>query len=272
MPTSPTLPLFQVDAFSSRVFAGNPAAICPLERWLPEALMQAIAAENNLSETAFLVPRGEDFEIRWFTPKAEVKLCGHATLAAAYVLFERLKPDLRRVVFHSLSGPLTVVQTGAGLQLDFPAQPAEEIPCPDEVSRAFKVEPVFCGCTERDLMVVIESEEQIRDLQPDMYLLENLPQKGFILTAKGDQADFVSRFFAPALGVPEDPVTGSAHCTLAPYWSMKLNQDRLMARQLSPRGGEIECRLKGNRVLLSGKAILYLEGKIHLPPGFESGF
>lgn len=257
------LPLWQIDAFASRRFAGNPAAVVPLRDWLPDATMQAIAAENNLAETAFFVAQGEDYAIRWFTPTAEVPLCGHATLASAWVVLNRLEPERDRVTFHSKSGPLTVSRDGERLALDFPAIAVE--PAAPHAALAAAL-----GATPRALhpgflwLAEFDREAQVRALQPDFAALGKLDAHGVIATARGTDCDFVSRFFAPAIGIPEDPVTGSAHCRLVPYWAERLGKTRLFARQVSARGGELWCELQGERVVMAGHAALYLEGTIEV--------
>jgi PhzF family phenazine biosynthesis protein len=260
---------FQVDAFSPRPFSGNPAAVCPLDAWLPDPIMQSIAAENALSETAFFVPRaGGDFDLRWFTPAVEVDLCGHATLASALVLFERLEPSRAAVTFHTRSGPLRVEREGGLLAMDLPAWPPRQLAAGDEVERALGCRPldVLLG---RDLVVVVETAEQVRLLAPDMALIAALDAFAVCVTAPGGgqdaDVDFVSRFFAPAKGVPEDPVTGSAHCQLVPYWAARLGQSRLRARQVSRRGGELEGELCGDRVRLRAAACLVKTGAFLLP-------
>jgi len=262
------LRLFQLDAFSERVFAGNPAAVCPLERWLDEALLQAIAAENNLSETAFLVrrpPPDVDWEIRWFTPAVEVDLCGHATLASAAVVLDTLEPGREGVRFHSRSGPLDVARRGDLLELDFPARPPRRL---EEglpgLAAALGAAPLEVW-QARDVLALLEDEQQVRELRPDLARLAALPTFAVIVTAPGREADFVSRFFAPAKGVPEDPVTGSSHCTLVPYWAARLGRTRLRARQVSARGGELRCELRGDRVALAGRVARYLEGQVEVP-------
>jgi PhzF family phenazine biosynthesis protein len=259
-----TLPLYQVDAFTAQRFGGNPAAVCPVQDWLSDERLQAIASENNLSETAFFLPREDDFELRWFTPVAEVELCGHATLATAWVLFERLDHESDSIVFHTRSGPLTVVRDGARLRMDFPAVPATAMAPSAALRAALGTELTEAWAADRDYLVVLESEEDVRGLRPDYARLAELDLPGTIVTAPGDEVDFVSRFFAPALGVPEDPVTGSAHCTLVPYWSRRLGKDRLHARQISTRGGELFCVDKSDRVEIAGECVLYLEGSIHV--------
>jgi PhzF family phenazine biosynthesis protein len=258
------IPMYQVDAFAGRVFSGNPAAICPLENWLPDAQMQAIAAENNLAETAFFVRNGTGYKLRWFTPAVEVDLCGHATLASAFVILNDLAPGQRSVSFETKSGVLTVTREGDLYSLDFPSRPPE--PC-DKVSP--ELVPALGGKPEavlaaRDYLVVYGSEDELRSLRPDMAALMNIDRFAVIATAPGSEADFVSRFFAPAKGVPEDPVTGSAHCTLIPYWSKRLGKQKLHAYQVSPRGGELWCEDRGVRVTMSGKAVRFFEGTIFL--------
>lgn len=256
------LPLFQVDAFSSRVFGGNPAAVCPLEAWLPDAELQAIALENNLSETAFFVREPDGFRLRWFTPTQEVDLCGHATLAAAWVLFHRWEVGLERVEFASRSGPLVVTQEAEGwLALDFPSRRPTPCLAPAALAEALGAAPRETF-SSRDLVAVFDSEEQVRALKPDMAAIARLDTFAVVPTAPGKDCDFVSRFFAPQAGVPEDPVTGSAHCSLVPYWAKRLGKSSLFARQVSPRGGELRCEDRGQRVKIAGQASLYLEGFI----------
>ena len=260
------LPLYQVDAFTDWVFHGNPAAVVPLDEWLPDAVLQGIAAENNLAETAFFVPRGpqgDGYHLRWFTPEVEVRLCGHATLASAFVVFQFLQPELRSVVFESKSGPLTVNREGPLLTLDFPALPARPCETPPALVEALGATPQAV-LLSRDYLVVYESEAQVRDLAPRLDRLRFDEALGVIVTAPGTDCDFVSRFFAPGAGVPEDPVTGSAHCTLTPYWSERLARKSLHARQVSRRGGELWCEDCGERVRISGHAVLYLEGRIRI--------
>ncbi|MGV3720293.1 MAG: PhzF family phenazine biosynthesis protein [Actinomycetota bacterium] len=257
------IPLYQIDAFADRVFGGNPAAVCPLASWLADALLQAIAAENNLSETAFFIPTEETPRLRWFTPLAEVDLCGHATLAAAFVLFERLQPGRETVTFQSRSGPLTVTRSRDLLSLDFPALPLTAPLPTDALARALQTRPIEVR-GGMDLLAVFGSQAEVRALKPDMERLKGLDCRGVIATAPGDEVDFVSRFFAPAVGIPEDPVTGSAHCALTPYWAGRLGKSTLRARQISRRGGELQCELIGERVRISGRAVLYLEGNIQL--------
>lgn len=261
------LPLFQVDAFAERVFEGNPAAVVPLEEWPADALLQAIAAENNLSETAFFVPADDGFRLRWFTPKAEVDLCGHATLAAAHVLFEHLGHADEFVRFHSRSGPLSVRREGAGLCMDFPAVASSPVTTPGELIDGFRGRKPLAVLAGPDYLAVFESEQDIRDLAIDPAALSLLDRRGVIATAPGRATDFVSRCFFPRLGVEEDPVTGSAHCQMTPYWAQRLGRDALTARQLSTRGGRLECRLRGDRVELLGRAVTYLTASVHLAAG-----
>jgi len=257
------LNLYQIDTFTDRPFEGNPAAVIPLETWLPDNAMQSIAEENNLSETVFFVPKNSGFHIRWFTPKIEVELCGHATLAAAYVLFNILDYKGESIEFESKSGTLTVLQKYDWLVLDFPSQPP--IPChvPDAIVKAFKKTPIECLRSE-DYIVVFESESDILSIKPDMDYLKKLDLRGVIITARSRQYDFVSRFFAPNCGIDEDPVTGSAHTQLTPYWAQILGKTSMTAKQVSSRGGELICELHNDRVFISGKAVKFLEGKIEL--------
>jgi predicted PhzF superfamily epimerase YddE/YHI9 len=258
------IPIYQIDAFTSRLFSGNPAAVCPLEKWLPDHQMQAIAAENNLAETAFFVPDGASgYRLRWFTPQVEVDLCGHATLASAFVILNDLRPSANSVSFETKSGRLTVSREGDLFSLDFPARP----PSPCDVFPGLV--PAVGGRPEAilaadDYLVVYGSEDEVRALTPSMEALLNIDRFATIVTAPGKQADFVSRFFAPGKGVPEDPVTGRAHCTLIPYWSKRLGKKKLHALQVSPRGGELWCEDRGDRVIISGRAVRFLEGTICL--------
>ncbi len=257
------LPIYQVDAFTGSVFAGNPAAVCPLAEWPEDSLLQSIAAENNLSETAFLVGGDGRYHIRWFTPKSEVDLCGHATLASAFVIFEKLEAGRRSVAFESRSGPLAVDRDGELLALDFPSRLPVECAAPAELAGALGMPPLRV-LGSRDYMAVYESEDDVRSLRPDMERLKRLDRMGVIATAPGRDADFVSRFFAPGVGVPEDPATGSTHCTLVPYWAKRLGKTRLRAFQVSERGGELFCEQRGDRVSIAGRAVLYLEGTIQV--------
>ena len=257
------IPIYQVDAFTNERFKGNPAAVCPLDSWLPDAVMQNIAAENNLAETAFVVAAGNEYEIRWFTPTVEVDLCGHATLASAYVLFNELgfAGDQINFISHR-SGPLSVTKNGPILALNFPVDTLSELPLKPEFAIGLSQAPraVYKGKT--DYLFVYNSEAEIVALQPDFEALKAHPVRGIIVTAPGEKTDFVSRFFGPACGVNEDPVTGSAHTTLTPYWASVLGKTELTARQLSQRTGDLTCKLLGDRVEIAGEAVLYLRGEI----------
>ncbi len=257
------IPLYQVDAFTNKVFGGNPAAVCPLEEWLDDFTMQQIAAENNLSETAFFVKRKENlYDLRWFTPMMEVDLCGHATLAAAFVVFNYVNKQLNSVRFESKSGELIVERSAELLTLDFPTRDPILYQTSYNLKGALGLEPIEV-LKSRDLFVVYKNESQIRALTPNFELLKTFEDfLGIIVTAPGDGYDFCSRFFAPNAGIPEDPVTGSAHCSLIPYWSKRLNKRKLHAFQLSQRKGELFCEDLGKRVKISGNAVLYLEGEI----------
>ena len=259
------IPIYQIDAFAARPFAGNPAAVCPLDAWLPDDVLQAIALENNLSETAFLVPLpGGGYHLRWFTPTVEVPLCGHATLASAHLLLNRTDCDHDRIAFETLSGRLDVWRVGDRLAMELPADPPAPVPAPEGLAAALGQTPreVHKG---RYWLVLLEDETAVRDLAPDIGAIGRLEPGNLIVTAPGREVDFVSRFFAPGAGVPEDPVTGSAHCILTPFWAERLGRERLTARQLSARGGELVCELKGDRVVLSGVCAFYMEGRIELP-------
>ena len=256
------LPIYQIDAFASRVFAGNPAAVCPLAEWLPDATMQAIAAENNLSETAYFCREKDGYRIRWFTPAVEVDLCGHATLASGYLLLTRYMPTADAVAFSSHSGPLRVTRKGELFTLDFPVQPAEPSAIPDGLADALSSAPSGIFRAGARMLAVYDSAEQVRALVPDMAAVARLAPGGLTVTAPGVEHDFVSRHFAPSKGIPEDPVTGSTHTTLTPYWAGRLGKTTLRAAQLSARGGELQCTLRGDRVEISGQAVLYMEGKI----------
>lgn len=260
-----TLSFYQIDAFTTKIFSGNPAAVIPLEEWLEEALLQKIAMENNLSETAFFVPTDKGYHIRWFTPRVEVDLCGHATLASAYVIFNFLNSDLDSVEFKSNSGFLAVEKLAGGLKMDFPADvPVLQSQYKSEVETYLgtKVIDVYQG--QDDLMAVVQDEATVRTISPDMTGISTLENRGLIVTATGEKSDFVSRCFFPSYGIPEDPVTGSAHCLMVPYWAKKLEKKDLIARQLSPRGGEIQCEWRGARVFLTGACCLYMQGIIEL--------
>ena len=263
------LPLYQVDAFASGPFRGNPAAVCPLDRWLPDWILQEIAAENNLSETAFYVQSRTSlslsYQLRWFTPTVEVDLCGHATLAAASVILDvRRETEAPRVVFASKSGELAVEREGDLYYLDFPSRPPEPCKATAEIHAALGASPAQV-LASRDLLCVFATQDQVAALHPDLAKLSAIDRFAFIATAPGQDCDFVSRFFAPAQGVPEDPVTGSAHSTLIPYWSGRLGKTKLFARQISRRGGELWCEERGPRVRIGGRAIQYLEGRIQVP-------
>jgi PhzF family phenazine biosynthesis protein len=254
---------YTLDAFSDRVFGGNPAAVCPLTEWLDEGLMQSIAAENNLSETAFFVPDGDGYHIRWFTPACEVELCGHATLASSYVIFQHIAPEKNELNFRALSGPLRVTRDGDLLSLDFPSRPPEPIDAPVEIVGALGVPPDEMW-KSRDHVAVFAHEDVVRNLKPDMARLAQVDMYALIVTARGKECDFVSRFFAPGRGIDEDPVTGSAHCTLIPFWAKRLGKSKLRALQVSKRGGELVCELNADRVKISGRVALYSEGFIHV--------
>jgi PhzF family phenazine biosynthesis protein len=253
--------IYQIDAFASRLFEGNPAAVCPLAQWLPDGAMQSIAAENNLSETAFFVPEGTGFHIRWFTPASEVDLCGHATLASAYVLFNILGHDQNEVIFRSKSGRLPVIRKKGWLVMDLPLQTPVSCETPEAISAAFGQKPMECLRGE-DYIVVLADEGDIQSANPDISRLLELDLRGVIITSRSNHFDFVSRVFAPKYGIPEDPVTGSAYTQLAPYWAAKMEKNRFHAKQLSQRGGELHCEIVGDRVLIYGKAVKYLEGEI----------
>lgn len=258
------LQLFQVDAFTRKPFGGNPAAVVPLAEWLPDATMFNIAAENNLSETAFFVVEGERYHIRWFTPKVEVNLCGHATLATSHVIFNELKIEDAFIPFHSdRSGHLGVEKHGDKLVLDFPAYPVTEIEHSDELAKGVGITPAEVWESQENMVFLrAENEEEVRGLAPDMHALTQIGYDEVIVTAEGDDCDFASRMFAPRIGIPEDPVTGAIHCTLIPYWAGRLGKEKLFARQVSKRGGELFCELAGDRVKIGGNAVTYLKGEI----------
>lgn len=263
------LPIYQADAFTSQLFGGNPAALVPLQQWLADELLQKIAAENNLSETAFTVPNGSGFELRWFTPAAEVPLCGHATLASAHLLWTELDYAGEQIRFSTKSGELRVSREGDLLEMDFPAQTLEELPLEKAFAAAVCAQPQRAFAQTGSggkLLLEFASAEQVAELRPELRAVAQLPYQGIVCTAAGDgfDCDFVSRFFAPNVGVDEDPVTGSAHTLLAPFWADKLDKRRLRARQISARGGELECELRGERVLMRGTAVTYLRGQISL--------
>jgi PhzF family phenazine biosynthesis protein len=259
------IPFYQIDAFSRKIFRGNPAGVCLLESWLADDVLQAISAENNLPETAFLVPKSKGrYDLRWFTPTLEVDLCGHATLASAFVIFSFVDSTLQSVDFETASGSLSVTKSGELLSMNFPSRkpvPAQTSPL---LSQALGAEPIEV-LKARDLMAVFKDESTIRGMSPNFEKLEQIPDTfAIIVTAPGEKSDFVSRFFAPKAGIPEDPVTGSAHCTLIPYWSGKLRKEQLHAHQLSRRGGELFCEHLNDRVRISGHAVLYAAGELHL--------
>lgn len=259
------LPIYQVDAFTSTVFSGNPAAVCPLDDWLSDEDLQAIARENNLSATAFFVRGTDRFDLRWFTPACEVELCGHATLASAYVLFHELKEPGRTLRFTTKSGELVVQRDRDLLVMDFPARPAQKADVHPDLVAALGGNPQDI-LAARDYLVRYKSAVEVRALAPDLQALKKIDRFAVIVTAPGTDCDFVSRFFAPAKGVPEDPVTGSAHCTLIPYWSKELGKTELHARQVGPRGGELFCRAAGASVEIAGRAALFLRGRIQFQP------
>ncbi|MDG1571376.1 PhzF family phenazine biosynthesis protein [Robiginitalea sp. M366] len=261
-----TLELYQVDAFAPEPFTGNPAAVCILDTWLPDSLMQAIAAENNLAETAFAVPQADGYAIRWFTPAVEVALCGHATLATAHVLFQTRETATSEITFHSRErGPLTVSRDAEWLVLDFPADVPAEAALPEGLAAAMGAEPQACLKGLTDYMLVYHNQAAIDALDPNFFALKSFQVRGIIATAPGEAVDFVSRFFAPAAGIDEDPVTGSAHTMLIPYWADRLGKTTLSAQQRSPRGGMLRYAYNSPRVHIGGQAITYLKGEIYLP-------
>jgi PhzF family phenazine biosynthesis protein len=260
-----TVPIYQADAFTNSLFGGNPAAICPLDKWLPDETMQKIATENNLAETAFFVASESGFKLRWFTPEFEIDLCGHATLASAHIIFTELGYQKDLINFETVkAGVLTVQRNGDKYTMDFPSRPPIAIEIPNGLAEALSDKEPLAVLRSRDYFLVYETEEDILDITPDFAALSKFDTVGFIVTAKGKKADFVSRFFAPGAGIPEDPVTGSAHCNLIPYWAEKLGKEKLHAYQLSARKGELWCELKGERVLMSGNAVTYLKGEIYI--------
>lgn len=257
------VPIFQVDAFTDHIFGGNPAAVCPLEKWLDEETMQHLAQENNLSETAFFVKNGAEYDLRWFTPEVEVDLCGHATLATAHVLFEHLGYAEDEIRFRTKSGLLIVKREGDRLMMDFPTDDMPQVEPPAVLFQALGIRSDHVFFTD-DYMVVLDSEEEVLNLDPDFRLLSEVNARGIIVTATGKEVDFVSRFFAPGAGIDEDPVTGSAHTKLTPYWLRKLGKDILEALQISKRVGELTCRNKGERTEILGNAITYMIGEINI--------
>lgn len=260
------LDIYQVDAFTDHLFGGNPAAVVPLQTWLPEATMQAIAAENNLSETAFFVPENEGFHIRWFTPSIEVALCGHATLATAFVIFEKLNYTSENITFTCKSGTLNVFRKNELIYLDFPAQPVVQTELPEEISLALNFQPVETWRALDDFLLIFKEENEIRALDPDFSNLRKVKARGIIVSALSTQPglDFVSRFFAPGSGIDEDPVTGSAHTKLVPFWAYRLGKSDFTARQISTRGGLLICENRGERVWMGGQAKLFMEGCFYL--------
>lgn len=255
------VPFYQVDAFSSRLFAGNPAAVMMLKAFPPDSTLQAIAAENNLAETAFLTPDGDGFQLRWFTPTVEVPLCGHATLASAAVVLEKLRPDRDQVVFETASGPLKVTRAAGGYVMNFPSRPIQPVSMPEALPEGIGAAPTEVVWDGFNFLARLESSAIVRTLVPDFAKIASLDSHGLIVTSRGDEGhDFVSRYFAPNKGIPEDPVTGGAHCSLAPYWAERLGKTSFVAWQASARGGEIRCRLLGDRVELEGSCVFYLEG------------
>ncbi|MGP5308413.1 PhzF family phenazine biosynthesis protein [Vreelandella alkaliphila] len=257
--------LYQVDAFAAKPFEGNPAAACPLEAWLDDTLLQAIATENNLSETAFFVPTESGYHLRWFTPSVEVDLCGHATLAAAWVIFNVLGDSAETLQFETRSGQLLVQRDSDELAMDFPAKVVEPLAMEAEVKAALGINEIEELLISDDIVVVVNDAQLIESLTPDMQQLKHLPGRGIVVTAKGSDVDFVSRWFGPKVGVEEDPVTGSAHTSLAPYWAKKLGKQQLTARQGGARKGALSCEIEGNRVIIKGRVAPYLKGVITLP-------
>ncbi|WP_345994006.1 PhzF family phenazine biosynthesis protein [Sulfurimonas sp. HSL-1716] len=255
------LKFYQIDAFAKEVFKGNPAAVCPLDEWLSDTLMQKIALENNLSDTAFFVKEGEKFHIRWFTPTSEVDMCGHATLASAFVLFEILKYEHETIVFSSKSGDLRIKREGQLFVMDFPAQKILTCNLPDAVREAFEAKPKECY-KAMDYLLIFENEKEVLNAKPNFEKLKNIDARGVIITSKSEEYDFICRFFAPKYGIDEDPVTGSAFTQLVPYWSNVLAKNGLKAKQTSQRGGEVFCRIEGQRVEIAGYGVKYLEGVI----------
>jgi PhzF family phenazine biosynthesis protein len=255
--------IYQIDAFTNEPFKGNPAAVVPFDAWPADEVMQNIALENNLAETAFFIPDGEGYSLRWFTPTVEMDLCGHATLATGYLIFEILGTDKKILRFQTLSGELTVEKDGDRYVMDFPSRPATPVEAPAGLIDAIGAEPKEV-LKANDYLLVFENEEQVKAIKPDLAALKKVASRGVIVSAAGDSSDFVSRFFAPAVGVDEDPVTGSTHTTLIPYWAERLGKNELFARQVSSRGGELFCEFKGDRVKIAGNAVTYLKGEIYV--------
>ncbi len=261
------LPLYQIDAFTDEMFRGNPAAVCPLEKWLDDSTMQAIARENNLAETAFFVSEDHEYRIRWFTPVHEVPLCGHATLASAFVIFDEIDPKRQSILFESKSGPLEVKREGSLLKMDFPAfRMVTHLNPPENLLKGLNKRPqeVLFVDADPNYYAVFKNEDDVRDIKPDLHLLAQLHPYGVVATAPGKKTDCVSRYFAPSYGIPEDPVTGSIHCALVPYWSKQLNKSNIHAHQASDRGGDLFCENRGERVILGGYAVKYLSGVISM--------
>jgi PhzF family phenazine biosynthesis protein len=260
-----TIRIYQIDAFADKMFSGNPAAVCPLDNWLPDETLQNIAMENNLAETAFYVNESEGLRIRWFTPTIEVDLCGHATLASAFVLFNHEQYGGDKIIFNSRSGPLTVTKSGDLLTLNFPLDTLVEVPAIPELEKGLGLKAIKTFKGKTDYMLVFEKEDQIKNMSPDFRLIGTVQARGIIVTAKGNTVDFVSRFFGPQSGMDEDPVTGSAHTSLTPYWAKVLNKTEFNAIQLSKRQGKLKCKLVGDRVEISGTAKSFMTGIVHLP-------
>jgi PhzF family phenazine biosynthesis protein len=259
------LTVYHVDAFAEKVFTGNPAAVIPLDDWLEDELMQKIAMENNLSETAFFVKTDEGYHLRWFTPEYEIDLCGHATLASAYVIKNFLEPHLAEINFSTQKAGVLKASAADGIYtLDFPSRMPQPCSVPDKLLPSIGVSMVVEVLRSRDYFIVLPDEDAVKNIEPDYTLMKELDTIGVIVTAKGYEADVVSRCFYPGAGIPEDPVTGSAHCNIVPYWSEKLGKTKLFCKQLSPRGGDLQCELKGDRVLMSGKCVLFMQGEINL--------
>ena len=256
---------YQVDAFSDKVFHGNPAAIVPLEEWLDDILLQRIAMENNLSETAYFVKNDTGYHLRWFTPEYEIDLCGHATLASAYVIKNFIAPHLSEIIFSTEKAGILKASASNGIYtLDFPSRIPQPCPVPDDLLKSIGIDTAVEVLRSRDYFVVLPDEESVLNAEPDYSIMKELDTIGVIITAKGHQSDVVSRCFYPGAGIPEDPVTGSAHCNIVPYWAEKLKKNKLFCRQLSPRSGDLHCELKGDRVLMSGKCALFMQGEIYI--------
>ena len=259
------LTIYQVDAFAEKVFKGNPAAVIPLDDWIEDELMQQIAMENNLSETAFFVKTDAGYHLRWFTPEYEIDLCGHATLASAYIIKNFIEPHISEIAFSTQKAGILKASANEGLYtLDFPSRMPEPCEVPEKLFESLHISTVVEVLRSRDYFVVLPNEEAVRNAEPDFTLMKELDAIGVIVTAKGHEADVVSRCFYPGAGIPEDPVTGSAHCNIVPYWSEKLSKTKLFCRQLSQRGGNLQCELAGDRVLMSGKCVLYMQGEINM--------